>query len=49
MYRRKRLGRKLALISSVILFLLCLPIATYTWWFMHSEGAKKMYGVPLES
>jgi MFS family permease len=48
MYKRKRLGRKLALVSSVVLFLLCLPIAAYTWWFMHSEEAKKMYGVPLK-
>src|SRR5947209_2238438 len=32
LYRRKRWGRKLALISSVILFLLGPPVAAYTWW-----------------
>jgi hypothetical protein len=44
LYRRKPWGRKVALASSVVFFLLCPPIAAYTWWFMHSEGAKQMYG-----
>jgi hypothetical protein len=43
-HRRKRMGRKLALISAVTL-LMCLPLVVYIWWFMHSEGAKQMYGV----
>lgn len=41
--RRRPWGRKLALISSGVLFLLCSPIAVYTWWFMHSEGGKQLY------
>lgn len=45
LYRRRSLGRKLALVSSVLLLPLLPPIATYTWWFMHSEGGKQMYGV----
>lgn len=43
LYRKTLLGRKLALISSVVLFPLCPPIAAYTWWFMHSEGGKQLY------
>jgi hypothetical protein len=44
MHRRKPLGRKLALISAVAL-LMFWPLTAYIWWFMHSEGAKEMYGV----
>lgn len=44
MYRRRPSGRKLALVSSVLLLPLLPPAAVYTWWFMHSEGGKQMYG-----
>jgi hypothetical protein len=44
MHRRKAVGRKLALISAVML-LMFWPLTVYIWWFMHSEGAKQMYGV----
>lgn len=44
LYRRWRGGRKLALISAVFLLPLLPPAAAYTWWFMHSEGGKRMYG-----
>jgi MFS family permease len=44
LYRRKRLGRKLGLVSAVILFLLGPPLAAYIWWFLHSEGGKLLYG-----
>jgi glucan phosphoethanolaminetransferase (alkaline phosphatase superfamily) len=44
LYRRKTWGRKLALVASVVLLPLCPPIAIYTWWFMHSDGGKQMYG-----
>jgi hypothetical protein len=44
LYRRWRWGRKLALVSAVLLLPLLPPAAIYTWWFMHSEGAKRMYG-----
>ncbi len=44
MYRRKRVGRRLALISAVVVLPLVWPIGVYSWWFMHSEGAKEMYG-----
>jgi chromate transport protein ChrA len=43
LYRRKSWGRTLAIISSVVFFPLCPPIAGYTWWFMHSEGGKQLY------
>ncbi|MDQ1636981.1 MAG: hypothetical protein QOF62_320 [Pyrinomonadaceae bacterium] len=43
LYKRKVGGRTLALISAVLLLPLCWPIGVYTWWFMHSEGAKQMY------
>jgi hypothetical protein len=44
MQQRKPVGRKLALISAVLLLPLFWPVGVYTWWFMHSEGAKQMYG-----
>jgi hypothetical protein len=44
LFRRKTWGRRLALISSVLLLPLCPPIAVYAWWFLHSEGGKKLYG-----
>lgn len=43
LYRRKPLGRKLALVSAVAALPLIWPIGVYTWWFMHSEGAKRLY------
>jgi hypothetical protein len=42
LYRRKAWGRKLALVSSVLL-LVWPPAAVYTWWFIHSEGGKQLY------
>lgn len=48
MYRRKPLGRKLALIAAVASFPLGGYVGMYTWWFMHSDGAKEMYGVKRE-
>ena len=44
MHLRKPVGRKLALIS-VVPLLMFWPLSVYIWWFMHSEGAKQMYGV----
>ncbi len=44
LYRRWRRGKKLALVSAVILLPLLPPAAVYTWWFLHSEGGKQMYG-----
>lgn len=46
--RKKPVGRKLALWSVVVLFVIFWPAAIYSWWFMHSEGAKQMYGVKEE-
>jgi chromate transport protein ChrA len=43
LYRRRSWGRRVALVSSVVFFPLCPPIAGYTWWFMHSEGGKQLY------
>jgi O-antigen/teichoic acid export membrane protein len=44
LYRRKSWGRKVALVSAVISFFLVPPLAAYAWWFLHSDGAKRMYG-----
>jgi hypothetical protein len=44
MYLRKPLGRKLALISAVASFPIFGALGIYSWWFMHSEGGKFMYG-----
>ena len=45
MYRLKPTGRKLSLIAAVVTIPIMWPVGVYTWWFMHSDGAKKMYGV----
>ncbi len=47
-HRRKPLGRKLAMWSIAVLFFIFWPAAIYSWWFMHSDGAKQMYGVKDE-
>lgn len=44
LYRRRRSGRDLGLVAAVLLLPFCPPIAAYTWWFLHSEGGKRMYG-----
>lgn len=44
--RRRRWGRILALISTVLfvwLFPLGTALAIYAWWFLHSEGGKRLY------
>jgi hypothetical protein len=48
MYRRKPIGRKLSLIASVVAIPMIWPVGVYTWWFMHSDAAKRIYGVELE-
>ena len=45
MHRRKRIGRTLALIAAPITLFAFWPIGLYSWWFMHSEGGKALYGV----
>lgn len=48
MYLRRPVGRKLALIAAVVAFPIGGYVGIYTWWFMHSEGGKQMYGVKPE-
>jgi len=48
MYRRKRIGRTLALIVVPITLFAFWPVGFYTWWFMHSDGGKAMYGIREE-
>jgi uncharacterized membrane protein (DUF2068 family) len=46
LFSRKTWGRILALIVACLfiwLFPLGTLLAIYTWWFMHSEGAKRLY------
>jgi hypothetical protein len=45
MHRRKPAGRTLALIAAAISLIVFWPIAIYTWWFIHSEGGKRIYRV----
>jgi uncharacterized membrane protein len=44
MLKRKPIGKKLALVSAVLLLTIFWPAAVYSWWFMHSDGAKRLYG-----
>jgi hypothetical protein len=48
MRRQKRVGRKLGLLSAAVLIIICWPAGIYSWWFFHSDGAKRMYGVKEE-
>lgn len=43
LYRRRPYGRTLALVSAVLVLPICWRMGVYTWRFMHSAGAKKMY------
>jgi hypothetical protein len=45
MHRKKPSGRKLALWAAAVLIIIFWPAGIYSWWFMHSGGAKRMYGV----
>jgi len=45
MHRRKPAGRPLALIAAPFCLIGFWPVTIYTWWFMHSDGAKRMYNV----
>jgi hypothetical protein len=48
MRRQKPVGRKLGLLSAAVLIIICWPAGIYSWWFLHSDGAKRMYGVKRE-
>lgn len=48
MRRKKPVGRTLALWSAALLIILFWPAGVYSWWFIHSEGARQMYGVKEE-
>jgi hypothetical protein len=45
MHNKKPLGRKLALYSAALLIIFLWPAGIYSWWFLHSDGAKRMYGI----
>src|SRR5437588_1128389 len=45
MRRQKPFGRKLALLAAAFLIVFFWPAGIYSWWFMHSDAAKQMYGV----
>ena len=49
MHRRRPVGRKLALISAALALPFVWPVGAYAWWFMHSEGAKRMYEVTVDA
>lgn len=44
LYKRRQRARRMALISAIAVFPLCPPITVYTWWFMHSDAARSLYG-----
>lgn len=48
MRRQKPVGRKLGLLSAAVLIIICWPAGIYSWWFFHSDGAKRMYGMKGE-
>ena len=46
LFKRRRWARILSLVLTgifVLLFPLGTALAVYTWWFMHSDGAKGIY------
>jgi heme/copper-type cytochrome/quinol oxidase subunit 3 len=48
MRRQAPFGRKLGLLAAAVLMLIFWPFGVYSWWFLQSDGAKKMYGVESE-
>ena len=48
MRRQKPVGRRLGLMAAAVLIIVFWPAGVYSWWFFHSEGAKRMYGIKLE-
>ena len=48
MSKKKPKGRKLALWAAPFLLVMFWPAGVYSWWFLHSDGAKQMYGVKEE-
>jgi glycerol uptake facilitator-like aquaporin len=48
MNRRKPFGRRLALLAAGFLIIFFWPAGIYSWWFLHSDGAKRMYGMKEE-
>jgi hypothetical protein len=49
MHRKKPIGRTLALYSAALFVIFLWPAGIYTWWFMHTQGAKELYGVSDQS
>jgi hypothetical protein len=49
MYRRKSLGRTLALIAAPITIFAFWSVGICAWWFMHSHGGKALYGIDDDS
>src|SRR5205814_10692863 len=43
MRRQKPAGRRLGLMAAAVLIIIFWPAGVYSWWFFHSEGAKRMY------
>jgi hypothetical protein len=43
--RQLPLGRKLGLLTSLILMLVFFPFGVYGWWFLTSDRGKEMYSV----
>jgi len=48
MRRQRPAGRKLGLMAAAVLIIIFWPAGVYSWWFFHSDGAKRMYGIKLE-
>jgi len=48
MRRQKPVARKLGLMAAAVLIIIFWPAGVYSWWFFHSDGAKRMYGVKAE-
>jgi len=48
MHQQKPFGRRLALLAAGFLMVFFWPAGVYSWWFLHSDGAKKMYGAKVE-
>jgi hypothetical protein len=49
MHRMKPIARTLALYSAAILTIFLWPAGIYTYWFIHTKGAKELYAVDEDS
>jgi len=47
LWRKRRWGRRVALIAAAVQFCFLPMLAGYCWWFLHSDGGRRLYGLEI--